>query len=190
MALKGTLIACVASLALCFAESAVAAGMQQCVDHKTDCRDLIGKTFWITAPRSLPNIVVEFSLIRNVWDDTEKLRSGRFKIIGTAPDTSGGYILQIKRDNGKIGWISPQFAFLFSPTDPVADAKAAQADCDRRGPPKIGMTPAELVETCWRRPARIVKKTTAMGVEESYLYGLGHVVKLVDGKVSEIVEAR
>jgi hypothetical protein len=27
-------------------------------------------------------------------------------------------------------------------------------------------------------------------MEESYIYGIGHVVKLSDGKVSEIVESR
>lgn len=66
----------------------------------------------------------------------------------------------------------------------------AKHECDRRGPPKIGMTSAELVETCWRRPSRIVKKTTAAGVQETYIYGIGHRVTLVDGKVSEIVEAQ
>lgn len=67
---------------------------------------------------------------------------------------------------------------------------AAAIECARRGQPKIGMTPAELTETCWRRPARIVKKTTAAGVAETYVYGIGHVVTVTDGKVSEIVEAR
>jgi hypothetical protein len=52
------------------------------------------------------------------------------------------------------------------------------------------MTPAELIETCWRRPARIVKKTTAAGVQEVYVYGLVRRVTVIDGKVSEIVETR
>jgi hypothetical protein len=54
---------------------------------------------------------------------------------------------------------------------------------------KIGMTPVELIETCWRTVAHR-QKTTAAGVEENFVYGIGHVVKLVDGKVAEIVEAR
>jgi hypothetical protein len=79
----------------------------------------------------------------------------------------------------------------------VAEAKkeanarvAAAEECVRRGQPTIGMTAAELVETCRRRPLRIVKKTTAVGVEESYIYSIGHIVKFTDGKISEIVEAR
>jgi hypothetical protein len=47
------------------------------------------------------------------------------------------------------------------------------------------MSRDELIETCWRKPARIVKKTTAAGIEETYIYGPGHVVKLIDGRVSE-----
>ena len=41
-----------------------------------------------------------------------------------------------------------------------------------------------------RQPVRIVKKTTGAGIEESFVYGIGHIVKLTDGKVSEIIEAR
>jgi len=80
---------------------------------------------------------------------------------------------------------------------PLAEAQkqanarvAAAEECVRRGQPTIGMTAAELVETCWRRPLRIVKKTTAAGVEENYIYSIGHIVKFTDGKISEIVEAR
>jgi hypothetical protein len=43
---------------------------------------------------------------------------------------------------------------------------------------------------CRGKPLRIVKKTTATGVEENFVYGVGHIVKFTDGKVSEIVEAR
>jgi hypothetical protein len=67
---------------------------------------------------------------------------------------------------------------------------ARREECERRGPPKIGMTPSELTASCWGQPIRVVKKTTAAGMEESYIYGIGHVVKLSDGKVSEIVESR
>jgi hypothetical protein len=52
------------------------------------------------------------------------------------------------------------------------------------------MTGTELTETCWGKPIRVVKKTTAAGIEENYLYGAGHLVKLSDGKVFEIIEAR
>jgi hypothetical protein len=52
------------------------------------------------------------------------------------------------------------------------------------------MTPAEVIETCWGMPLRIVKKTTGAGVEENFVCGVGHIVKFSDGKISEIVEAR
>lgn len=39
-------------------------------------------------------------------------------------------------------------------------------------------------------PRRILKKTTAEGVEESYVYSPGHIVRFPDGKDSDIVEAK
>jgi hypothetical protein len=51
-------------------------------------------------------------------------------------------------------------------------------------------TAAGLSMLCWGKPLRIGKKTTAAGVEENFVYGVGHIVKFTDGKVSEIVEAR
>jgi hypothetical protein len=32
------------------------------------------------------------------------------------------------------------------------------------------------------QPLRIVKKTTATGVEENFVYGVGHMVKFTDGR--------
>jgi hypothetical protein len=92
-------------------------------------------------------------------------------------------------DDGRRGWTSASTPFLID-YDPVAGNKQAAEECARRGQTKIGMTSGELVETCWRKPMRIVQKTTAAGIEESFVYGIGHVVKIVDGKVAEIVEAR
>lgn len=67
---------------------------------------------------------------------------------------------------------------------------AAAAECDRRGQPRIGMTAGQLVETCWREPIHIVKRTTTAGVEEHYIYGGGRSAKVSNGVVSEITQAR
>lgn len=92
-------------------------------------------------------------------------------------------ILAIKK--GNIG--SPAIAALFGGT--VTQHEPQQDPCNTLPRPRIGMTAAALVGTCWGKPRRIVKKTTAAGVEESYVYSLGHIVTLVDGKVTEIVES-
>jgi hypothetical protein len=51
----------------------------------------------------------------------------------------------------------------------------ARAECERRGPPKIGMTPTQAIESCWRTPKRIIKKTTVAGTTEDYIYSIGHI---------------
>lgn len=66
----------------------------------------------------------------------------------------------------------------------------AQGECARRGEPKIGMTGEELEASCWGRPLRIVKKTTASGVEESYIYSIDRIVRLLNNRIAEITEGR
>jgi hypothetical protein len=100
-----------------------------------------------------------------------------------------GYDYIVQLNDGRTGWVDTSNVFLID-YDRVARAKNVAAECNRRGPPKIGMTPDQLLATCWGRPRRIIKLTTAAGVEENYIYSLGHVVKFREGKVSEIVEAR
>jgi hypothetical protein len=95
---------------------------------------------------------------------------------------------QVQLNGGKIGWVDVSSPFLID-YDPVDRPKQSE-ECARRGQPKISMTAAGVIETCWAKPLRIVKKTTAAGVEENFVYGVGHIVKFTDGKVSEIVEAR
>lgn len=161
--------------------------------EKTDnsaCKKYIGKRLWVSIPAGNPNSV-EVTFKKDDWSNTLKLKSGAsFLVTGIEKGQIGVYdYYAVRLDDGRPGWVSISGVFLYD-FDPAAKAKADAAECDRRGPPKIGMTTAELIETCWRKPRRIVKKTTAAGVEENYIYGLRHIVKIVDGKVTEIVEAR
>lgn len=159
---------------------------------KDECRTYVGKRLWVSIPSGNPN-VVEVTFTQHDWTTgrTLKLKSGAsFFVTGLSkPQHGGSEDYAIKLDDGRKGWISSSNPFLVD-FDPAAARRRATEECERRGQPKIGMSPSELVETCWRRPARIVKKTTAAGIEESYIYGVGHMVKVVDGKVTEIIEAR
>jgi hypothetical protein len=92
-------------------------------------------------------------------------------------------------DDGRSGWTGTSSPFLID-YDPVAKARQGALECERRGQPRIGMSTPELVSSCWGKPLRILKKTTPAGIEEIYLYGSGHSVRFIDGKVVEIVEAR
>jgi hypothetical protein len=173
------------------AGSASAASPQTCWLKEGECRTFIGKRLWVSIPQGNPN-VVEVTFTQHDWTtaNTLKLKSGAsflVKDVMKAPSYSEDYFVQL--NDGRRGWVSASGTFLID-YDPVARSKQAAQECERRGQPKIGMSAPELTATCWGKPARVLKKTTAAGVEENFVYGIGHIVKLVDGKVSEIVEAR
>jgi hypothetical protein len=45
-----------------------------------------------------------------------------------------------------------------------------QAECNRRGPPKIGMTKEQVFATCWGKTGRVNRTITANGTYEQYVY--------------------
>jgi hypothetical protein len=136
--------------------------------------------------------VVEVTFTKDDWTTarTLKLKSGASFVVRDMVEGkyySHNYVVELS--DGRKGWVNVSTPFLLD-YDPVARAKAAKEECERRGQPKIGMSKEELVASCWGRPARIVKKTTADGVKENYIYGRGYVVTVADGKVAEIIETR
>jgi hypothetical protein len=50
------------------------------------------------------------------------------------------------------------------------------------------MTTTEATATCWGRPRRIVKTTTAAGVQQDFVYGGGHILRFEDEKLIAILE--
>lgn len=176
-------------LAVLFAISPALASPSTCwIGDPPTCKRYVGKRLWVYIPAGNPN-VVEVTFTRGDWTTarTAKLKSGAsFLVTGVVEAGIGSSDYAVRLDDGRSGWAGTSSPFLID-FDPAARAKAASAECERRGQPKIGMTSVELVETCWRKPSRIVKKTTAAGTQELYLYGIGHRVTLVDGKVSEIL---
>ncbi|WP_354097955.1 hypothetical protein [Bradyrhizobium sp. S3.2.12] len=171
--------------------ASAASSPQTCWFSDGGCRAFVGKRLWVAIPPGNLN-VVEVTFTQHDWttERTLKLKSGASFVVKEITKGSVGsddYFVELS--DGRCGWTGTSSPFLID-YDPAARSKQAAEECARRGPPKIGMTPAELTETCWRKPLRIVKKTTAAGVEENFVYGIGHVVKIVDGKVTEIVEAR
>ncbi|MCK1745762.1 hypothetical protein IVA80_34620 [Bradyrhizobium sp. 139] len=157
-----------------------------------NCRSYIGKRLWVLIPPGNPN-VVELSFTQNDWTTsaTLKLKTGASFVVKdlTKASVSPSDDYDVELGDGRRGWIGSANPFLVD-YDPIARTRYAAEDCAGRGPPKVGMTSSELSETCWRHPKNVVKKTTVAGVEELYVYGAGRTVKLVDGKLSEIIEAR
>jgi hypothetical protein len=145
-------------------------------------------------------------LVRSSSDDRQTSRSDRVRVIAAAiglltaiffgalpTRVNAEDILSAEPDPGltREQWREHVREIKRRVQEEVARRRLARREeCERRGPPKIGMTPSEVTASCWGQPIRVVKKTTAAGTEESYIYGIGYVVKLSDGKVSEIVESR
>lgn len=178
-------------MALLLIAGSASADPATCWMKDTGCKAYIGKRLWVSIPAGNPN-VVEVTFKRGDWTTsrTLKLKTGAsFLVIGLAKADVGSDDYVVRLDDGRTGWAATSALFLLD-YDPVARAKAAQEECARRGQPRVGMSRDELIESCWRKPVRIVKKTTAAGIEETYIYGRGHAVKLIDGQVSEIVEAQ
>lgn len=167
---------------------AQAGGLLDCGMHRTDCRDLIGKRLWIFIPKWNPN-TVEVSPTPNDWSNTRKLQSGSFLVKGIVPDRTLGHNFLVALPDGSTGYVGSSSHIFLSEFDPVAAEKARRDECERRGQPKIGMTPAEATATCWGKPRRVVKVTTAAGVKEQYRYGSGHVLEFENDKLSAILES-
>ena len=159
--------------------------------HAPACRGLVGKRFWIAVSKVAEGDV---SFQPDDHSASVTLMDGSFQIIGFRDGDNHQIIFSVKLPDGRIGSINASRALVWlregDPADDASKAIARKEECARRGQPKIGMSNDELIGTCWGRPIRVVKKTTASGVEESYVYGIGHIVKFNNGKVSEIVEAR
>lgn len=157
------------------------------------CRTMIGKKIWIAGTK----VSVCPSPNSRSEDGCKGLTKGGMVVRDIFDNGNYTQYFVVALPDGSTGYIETLQGFKLSTTDPAEDArkrdeasKRASLECERRGQPKIGMTGPEVAASCWGSPVRIVKKTTAAGVEENYVYGLGHIVKLVDGKVSEIVESR
>lgn len=185
-----TLFAASAIIAVAMASNGSAAPIN-CWLRDTQCREYIGKRLWVYIPKGNPN-VVEATFRRGDWttSKTKKLQHGdSFLVTGVAESTIGSADYAVLLPNGQAAWIRSSSPFLID-YDPIAAVQNIAAECARRGQPRIGMSHNELIETCWRSPLRTVKKTTSAGIEESYIYGHGHAVRLLNGKVVEIIESR
>ena len=104
---------------------------------------------------------------------------------GVVPDQTIGHNLLVALPDGSTGYVSSSSHIFLSDVDPAA----VRAECERRGQPNIGTTPEEATATCWGKPRRVVKVTTATGVKERFIYGSGHVLEFENNKLSAILES-
>jgi hypothetical protein len=60
------------------------------------------------------------------------------------------------------------------------------SDCARRGQPRIGMTKAQAVVTCWGYPRSVNTTETANGLQEQYIYGGARYLYFTNGVLDAI----
>jgi hypothetical protein len=85
-------------------------------------------------------------------------------------------------DDGRAGYVDVVSLIEATDIDPVA----AAAECQRRGPPRLGMNVAQLEATCWGKPNHINRRQTAKGIRDQYVYDGGRYVDLHNGIVTSI----
>jgi hypothetical protein len=172
-----------------FAWTAQAGGLSDCGHVKTDCRDLIGKRLWVVVPPSNPFVVEVHPTPNDItYENALKLRTGSFLVKDVIPEKFG-FTFVVTLPNGKTGYVGASHNYIFLATsDPVEDARKQREECERRGQPKIGMTMDEATATCWGKPHRVVKTTTAGGVQQDFIYTRGHILRFENDKLSAILE--
>jgi hypothetical protein len=75
--------------------------------------------------------------------------------------------------------------------EPSASAETLDdAECERRGQPKIGMTAPQAMQTCWGKPVRTIANVTHDSLEEQLIYANGRVLKFRNGLLFAILEKR
>lgn len=184
--------------------TAHAAGLMDCVVAvvKSECgRDLKGKRLWVVIPKSNPNKVTvcptppAHEYPAHDYSKCQEVRTGSFLVREVIPAPNYSHEFVVTLPNGKIGYIPTSDSIFLSETDPVEDSrkqagaeKTRREECERRGQPKIGMTIEEATATCWGKPRRVVRTTTAAGVQQDFIYGSGHILRFDNERISAILE--
>ncbi len=173
----------------------------------------IGKKFWVSADRVRQKLCQSSTYRPN--EKCQPLEPGSWFIVkdlvmseGTPahdPVVFAWRFFKVVTSDNRTGYIQADFVRPHWLTeDPLVTAKkeqqrreeqeqsrqAAVEECRRRGQPKIGMSQAEAIATCWGKPLRVVTTTTAAGIQEDYEYGGGHLLRFQNGVLSTILETK
>ncbi|MGE3990361.1 hypothetical protein [Pseudorhodoplanes sp.] len=166
----------------CFGQNAAI----DCFMARSECKEYINKRVWITAPRTtvpmcrapgmLPtsdckDVAARTFIVRSVIAQSDPIRAS----------------FEIETDKGATAFMPLVNVIHLSLRDPVAAAKEARAACERKGAPAIGMTVIQAHSTCWGRPFRRTRSTTADGIKELHNYQFGDLI-FQDGSLSQIIE--
>lgn len=90
-------------------------------------------------------------------------------------------------DDGRSGFVD---AVVLPISTTTVDPATSAAECQRKGDPRIGMSAAQVVATCWGRPTYVNTKIHKNGKFEQYVYGDDKFVYLRNGVVTSVSAKR
>jgi hypothetical protein len=149
------------------------------VREKAQYEPIIEKDYWVRMPVFLcthPAKNPEGDCI--VLVVTTKLQPD-----GIEEGTFGNPYYHVRLADGRAGYVDA-FEFKWQTTD--VDLQKAEAECVRRGKPRIGMSAKQVRATCWGEPDRVDRRETARGVTERYVYDKSRFVLLHNGIVTSV----
>lgn len=147
--------------------------------EKAQYEPIVEKDYWVAMPVTLctrPAKNPEGECI--VLAVTTKLQPDAIE-----EGTFGVPYYHVKLADGRAGYVD---ASTFKWQTTGMDLEKAEADCRRRGEPRVGMSRKQVEETCWGKPGRVDRRQTARGVTERYVYGKSRFVLLHNGIVTSV----
>lgn len=167
----------------------------------------IGKSVWVTGTGWNGGLIELCPAPHERFKECQALKPGNSFVIKelllSGPQPAAKPIMydhiayRVQMADGRVGYVPTSEWATYTHEDPKVTSEkeklrraAAIDDCAKRGQPKIGMKPAEAIETCWGKPRRIIKSTTVAGVREDYIYSSGHYLRFEDGLLASIIETR
>jgi hypothetical protein len=148
--------------------------------------DALNKRYWIN-PKSVPIFVCQSTGYPAKTEGCEERTGGSFVVDRVFAGQYGWKYDHVTFDDGKSGYIRDYEKVRFLSEDPLLTAaKEAEGECKQRGEPRIGMSIAEVVATCWGRPAQIKPVNGANGAQQQYVYGSGKSLYFTNGILAKI----
>jgi hypothetical protein len=145
----------------------------------------IGKDYWVSSgPLQLCDKPTSLNCrefpARGTHFKVDGLVPNHSEVAGTSIDQPYFHVVM---DDGRSGFVDAVMLPLATTT---VDPAVAAAECKKKGDPKLGMTAAQVVATCWGPPTYVNTKIRTNGKYAQYVYGDNKFVYLRNGIVTSV----
>jgi hypothetical protein len=154
-------------------------------DHEKFLRDKvkyeseIGKDLWVRIP-----VLLCTKPARDPEGDCTLVAvATKLQPDGIEEGRFGNPYYHVKLADGRTGYVN---ASTFAVETTEVDLVKAEAECKRRGEPRVGMTAKQVEATCWGKPGHVDRRESVRGVVERYVYGTDKKLILHNGVVTSV----